>query len=118
VRHALKEAKISGFSDQPPDMISLEPVKTRGEAIDPAKLFDDPKFAERAGLGSGLFTSRRLVGAAVLELDRGTVAHLLMRFDLTNLRKHTAAVLHGVQWNSAGEPEGGMTVVALAPTPR
>jgi hypothetical protein len=40
----------------------------------------------------------------------------MMRFDLTALKERSAAVLHGAQWNERGEPEGGMTVVALAPT--
>ncbi len=39
-----------------------------------------------------------------------------MRFDLSNLKERTAVVLHGVQFSAAGAPEGGMTLVALAPT--
>ena len=70
----------------------------------------------RAGLGSGLFKSDRLVAAAELELDTKHVSRLVMRFDLSNLKEGTAVVLHGAQWNGAGNPEGGMTVIALAPT--
>jgi hypothetical protein len=110
----LKGTKIHGFSDQPPDSVTLDPGKG-GREVDPADL--DPKFAERAGIGSGLFKSDRLVAAAELELDTRHVSRLLMRFDLSNLKKGTAVVLHGVQWDATGRAEGGMTVVALAPTP-
>jgi hypothetical protein len=111
----LKGTKIRGFSDQPPDSVTLEPVKGGGRAIDPRDL--DPEFAERAGIGTGLFRSDRLLAAAELELDTRHVSRLVMRFDLSNLKEHSAVVLHGVQWDGAGRPEGGMTVVALAPTP-
>jgi hypothetical protein len=116
VRGALKKAKVGRFSDEPPEQVMLEPVGTKGREIDPGDVFGDPKLASQAGIGSGLFKYDRLVGAAVLELDTKRLSALLLRFDLTNLAKGTAVVLHGAQWNSAGEAEGGMTVVALAPS--
>jgi hypothetical protein len=116
VRKALKEAGITGFSQRPPGKVTLEVVKAHGGEIDPQKLCDDQKFAAASGIGSGLFDAGRLVGAASLELEPNRLARLLMRFDLSDLDERTAAVLHGVQWNEAGEAEGGMTVIALAPT--
>src|SRR4051794_1153542 len=115
VRGALKEAGVGGFSDEPPGDVSLEPIDTRGEAIDPDKLLGGV-FAETSGVGSGLFARDRLLAALALELEPQRLAGVLMRFDLTTLKEGTAAVLHGAQWNESGEPEGGMTVVALAPT--
>jgi hypothetical protein len=117
VRGTLKKAKVGRLSDRPPDKVTLEPLKGRGREIDPKELLGDPKFAGASGLGEGLFAQDRIVGAAMLELDRRRVTQLLMRFDLSNLEKRTGVVLHGAQWNAAGEPEGGMTVIALAPTP-
>jgi hypothetical protein len=116
VKKALKKAGIRGFAQRPPDKVTLEPVKGRGGEINPKELYSDPDFVQRAGLDSGLFDSDRVVAAAELELAPNKLARLLMRFDLSNLDKQTAVVLHGVQWNEAGEAEGGMTVIALAPT--
>ena len=115
VKKQLKKAGIARFSQRPPDKITLEPVKARGEEIDPKELYADPEFVQRAGIGSGLFGSGRVVAAAALELAPNKLARLLMRFDLSNLDDRTAVVLHGVQWNEAGEAEGGMTVIALPP---
>jgi hypothetical protein len=42
---------------------------------------------------------------------------LILRWDHSGLEPLTGAVLHGAQWNEHGEPEGGITVVAMAPTP-
>jgi hypothetical protein len=41
-----------------------------------------------------------------------------VRFDHSNLRPRTAAVLHVAQWTEDGRPEGGMTIVAVAPRDR
>jgi hypothetical protein len=111
----LKKAGCSGFSDRPPDKITLEPIKTTGEQIDPTELLENREFAERAGLGKGLFAGDRLLGAASLDLGPRKLAGLLLRFNLLNLPERTAAVMHGAQWNAQGEPEGGITLVALAP---
>jgi hypothetical protein len=116
VRNSLKKAGFAGFSDQPPGKVTVEALKTRGKPIDPRQLLKDPQFAAQSGLGKGLFAESRLLGAATLDLRPDRVSRLVLRFDLSNLAKRTAVVLHGVQWNEAGEAEGGMTVVALAPT--
>jgi hypothetical protein len=114
VRGALKHAGCTGFSDQPPAKVVLEPLKGSGEAIDPAELLKS-SFGERAHLGEGLFAADRLIGAAMLDLEPRRLVELLLRFDHSNLKPGTAVVMHGVQWNEAGDAEGGMTVVALAP---
>jgi hypothetical protein len=115
VRPGLKKAGCSGFSDDPPGKVDLDPGKT-GEQIDPGGLIkENPEFAEAAGLGGGLFSHRRLLGAATMELAPDELSTLVMRFDLSNLAEDSAVVLHGAQWNESGQPEGGMTVVALAP---
>jgi hypothetical protein len=116
VRKSLKKAGVTGFADQPPGKVTFEPVGTGGKEIDPGKLLGDAKFAQASGLGSGLFGSNQLVGAAALDLNTKRPGRLLMRFDLSHLSEGTAAVLHGVQWNEAGEAQGGMTMIALAPT--
>jgi hypothetical protein len=114
VRGALKRAGCTGFSQRPPDQVVVEPLKGSGEAIDPGELLKS-SFAERSGLGRGLFATERLLGAATLDLETERLAHLLLRFDHSNIDERNAVVMHGVQWNEQGDPEGGMTVVALAP---
>jgi hypothetical protein len=116
VRGALKEAGVTGFAQRPLPKVELEPDGGAGREIDPKELLDDPGFAAKAGLGSGLFTAGRILAAAELDLGTHALAHLVLRFDLSDLAQDTAAVLHGVQWSADGEPEGGMTVIALAPT--
>jgi hypothetical protein len=115
LRPGLKKAGFRGFAKEPPSKVALEPVKTRGEEIDPRKLLKNRRFAKRSGLGKGLFAEDRLIGAATMELGPRKLARLLLRFDHSNLRARTAVVLHGAQWSEKGDPEGGMTVVALAP---
>jgi hypothetical protein len=116
IRPALEKAGCKGISERPPDTITLDTGKTPGEQLDPRDLIrENPKFAESAGLGGGLFAIDRLIGAAVMDLAPDELSTLIMRFDLSNLDEGTAAVLHGAQWNESGMPEGGMTVVALAP---
>ena len=75
-------------------------------------------FAKRAGLGEGLFADGRLVAAAALDLGPRKLSGLVLRFDHSNIKKGSAVVLHGAQWNERGDPEGGMTVVAVAPVDR
>jgi hypothetical protein len=113
VRKALKGKGFRGFSQNPPGAVTLEP-HAKGEEVDPVKLAKGGGFS---GLGgSGLFARKRLLAAVNMELGPRSLATLIMRFDHSSINKRTAVVLHGVQWNENGEPEGGMTVVALAPT--
>src|SRR2546421_3489110 len=115
LRGALAEAKVSGFSEEPPSKVTLEAVKAAGEEIDPRLLLKRRAFAKRAGLGAGLFAGDPLLAAASLELGPRTVSGLILRFDHSNLKDRSAVVLHGAQWSEKGDPEGGMTIVALAP---
>jgi hypothetical protein len=117
VRPALKKAKVDGFSDRPPDKVTLEGIGVGGQELDPARLFKKSKFAERAGLGLGLFAKDRLLAAAELkDLGPRRLSYLLLRFDHSNIGDRTAVVLHGAQWSERGDAEGGMTIVAVAPT--
>ena len=117
IRGLLEQAKFSGFSRKPPAEIRFE-ADARYEEIDPARLLDDGAFAERAGLGQGLLAADRLLGAAAVDLGPRKLSRLLLRFDHSNLEERKAAVLHVVQWSEQGDPEGGMTIVALAPRGR
>jgi hypothetical protein len=118
VRPGLKKAGCSGFSEQPPATVEPDPGK-HGERIDPHQLIkENPKLAEAAGLGTGLFSGSLLLGAATMDLAPDQLSTLVLRFDLSNLDENSAAVLHGAQFNENGEPEGGMTVVAMAPIDR
>jgi hypothetical protein len=115
VRGALKGSGFRGFAQQAPGNISLE-VLGRGQEISPGDLLKRGSDVKFDGLGKGLFNRKRLIGAASMVLGPRTLTSLILRFDHSNLRKRTAAVMHGVQWNEKGQAEGGMTVVALAPT--
>jgi hypothetical protein len=115
VRPALEEAKIERLSDRPPDAVSVEPLDGAGTEIDPRDLLKDGDFAAQSGLGKGLFSEGLLLGAVALDLEEDKLARLLLRFDHSNLEPQTAVVLHGAQWSETGKPEGGMTVIALAP---
>jgi hypothetical protein len=117
VRPGLKEAEVDGFSEEPPEKVTLEGVNVQGREIDPARLFDDTEFAEHAGLGLGVFADDRLLAAAELDdLEPARLSHLLLRFDHSNIGDRRAVVLHGCQWNERGDAEGGITIVAVAPT--
>jgi hypothetical protein len=115
VRPQLDDAKISGFSQRPPDIMSVEPLAGVGNQIDPRDLLNDAGFVAQSGFGQGLFTEGQLQGGAVLDLEEDKLARLLLRFDHSNIDPNTAVVLHGAQWSESGRPEGGMTVIALAP---
>jgi hypothetical protein len=115
VRGALKGEGFRGFSSDPPAEVRLEPVKTRGSQIDPGALLRKSSV-KLDGLGRGLFNRKRLLAALELELGPRSLSSVLMRFDHSNIHKRTGVVLHGVQWNEQGQQEGGMTVIALAPT--
>jgi len=114
-RKSLKKGTFKGFSGRPPGKVTFEALGTSGREVDPGTLLGDGKFVGKSGLGKGLFSERRIVGAASLDLSLKRLSGLLMRFDLSDLDEHTAVVLHGAQYSAAGRPEGGMTVVALAP---
>jgi hypothetical protein len=118
VRGTLKGSGFRGFSSDPPAEVRLEPFKTRGSQIDPGALLRRSSGVKLEGLGKGLFNRKRLLAAAELQLGPRSLSSLLMRFDHSNINKRTGVVLHGVQWNEKGEQEGGMTVIALAPTDR
>jgi hypothetical protein len=111
VRHALGHTTIS---KQPPKQVTLEPDPKHGNAIDPHDLLHNGPFLEQSGFGKGLFAPDRLLAGAEVELGPDELAYLLLRFDHSNLKEHSAAVLHGVQWDEHGRAEGGMTVVAVA----
>jgi hypothetical protein len=112
---ALARAHVT-ISEQPPREVAIEVVGAKGGDIDPAELLRDGPFVERSGLGTGLFAADRLLRAAQLDLGRRRGPRLVLRFDHSNLQPRTAVVLHGAQWDASGVPEGGMTVVVLAPT--
>jgi len=115
VRAALRGTRFRGFAQEPPDTLRID-VVGRGKQIDPRDLLPRRSHVKFEGLGRGLFNRKRLVGAAQLILGPRSLSSLVLQFDHSNLFKRTAAVLHGVQWNEQGQAEGGMTLVALAPT--
>lgn len=113
VKRNLKRRKFNGFSQQPPGEVTIEMENARGGAVDPAKL------AKGIGIGrKGLFRTNLLVAGASAGLGPRTLSAALLRFDLSHLEPATAMVLHGAQFDENGVPEGGTTLVALAPTAR
>ena len=107
VRKALGRRKFAGFSGRRPEAVRLH-VGKLGEEIDP------PRVPRKAG--GGLFASDRLLAAARVELGPRESDAIHLGFDHSNLRESQAVVLHVAQWDTNGRPEGGLTVVALAPT--
>jgi hypothetical protein len=116
LRSQLKKAGLRGFSDQPPAETSLETPDGNGEPLEIQRLLKDGQLIEQGGMGKGLWKSDRLLNAAILDLSTEELSRVIFRFDLSNLKERTAVVLHGAQWSDSGKPEGGMTIVALAPT--
>jgi hypothetical protein len=114
IERALKQGKVTGFSREAPNEIWLEALDAKWEGIEPAYLLK--KLPKQAGLGEGLFARDRLLGAAAVELGPRKPARLVLRFDHSNLKPRSAVVLHVAQWSEQGKPEGGMTIVAVAPT--
>lgn len=111
----LKKSRVKGFSDEPPAAVTLVVEKpARGGQIGVKEI--DADAAGSAGIGKGLFARKRLVAAAEIELGPRTQSSLVMRFDHSNIQAGTAAMLHAVQLDERGHLEGGMTVVARAPT--
>jgi hypothetical protein len=118
LRPVLKRAGVDGFSTNPPNDVRVEGLDVKSVRLDPSRLSRRGRFERQAGIEKGLFADDRRVAAAAVELGPRKPSRLLLRFDHSNLDKGTAVVLHGAQWDEAGRPEGGMTVVAVAPTDR
>jgi hypothetical protein len=114
INRAIGRRRLAGFSTEPPDTLIVETVKARGKQVDPRDLLRSP-FGRAAGLGRGVFGRGRLVAAASMILGPRTLSSVILRFDHSNLAPRTAVVLHGAQWREDGTPEGGITLVALAP---
>jgi hypothetical protein len=112
IRHGLGHTAVSKL---PPDKVVLDPDPKHGEPIDPCSLLDNGPFMEQSGLGSDLWVEDRLLAGAKVELRPEELSTLTLRFDHSNLKPHTAVVLHGAQWDENGRAEGGLTVVAVAP---
>jgi hypothetical protein len=102
VRRTLREAKIR-FSADPPEVAQLEVVGARA-----ARTKSPP-------VRSPLFLGDRLLAGASFVLGPRKPAEVVLRFDHSNLKPGTAAVMHVAQVDSRGIPEGGMTVIAVAP---
>ncbi|HEX8745013.1 MAG TPA: hypothetical protein VF712_17950 [Thermoleophilaceae bacterium] len=115
VRKYVGRRKFLGFSAEPPREFAIEPGRT-GKQISVGTLLNKRRFVRRALIGKGLFAKKRLLGAATVELGPRRTTELAVAFDHSNLRSRTAVVLHGAQWDATGRPEGGITIVALAPT--
>src|SRR3954454_3905692 len=112
IRRALGHTKIS---KAPPAKVTFDPDPKHGNPIDPSSLLDNGPFTEKSGLGHGLFAPDRLVAGAELELHPNEITQLMLSFEHTTLKPHSAGVLHGVQREEHGNAEGGITVVAVAP---
>jgi hypothetical protein len=112
IRHALRHTTVSR---EPPLKVDIEPDPDCGKPIDPLGLLHNGPFVEQSGLGQGLWTEDRLLAGAELELRLKELSTLTLRFDHSNLKPHSAVVLHGAQWDEHGRAEGGLTVVAVAP---
>lgn len=109
--------RFKGFSPDPPAKVLVEAAGAKGEKLPPIGTLLGGPFGEVSGVGGkGLFAENRLVGGVSLTLAPQKLSEVVMRFDHSNLKPNTAVMLHGAQWSEDGTPEGGMTVVALAPT--
>jgi hypothetical protein len=117
IREILRAGLPKGtrFSGKPPAALELDGGDAKGQPVDPGKLLGRRRFAARSGLGRGVFREDLLLAAAAVELGPRRRNELVLRFDHTNLERRGALVLHVAQWNEAGVPEGGITVVAPAP---
>ncbi|MFL5782859.1 MAG: hypothetical protein ACJ760_16195 [Thermoleophilaceae bacterium] len=103
VRRTLREAKIR-FSPDPPAKVELEVIGARATRT------------MRPPVRNPLFLGDRLLAGASFVLGPRKPAEVLLRFDHSNLKTGTAAVMHVAQVDARGIPEGGMTVIAVAPT--
>jgi hypothetical protein len=103
IRGQLKEAKVRGFSQVPPAGVKLEVVGARA------------RRTTRVPLRNPLFLGSRLLAATSFDLGPRKPVEVILRFDHSNLKDRTAAVMHVAQVDARGIPEGGMTVIAVAP---
>jgi hypothetical protein len=117
VRSQLTRSKLS-VSNDPPQRVELEADAGAGEPIDPRRLLKSRRFARASGLGEGLLAEERLLATTSVDLGPRKASRIVVRFDHSNLRPRTAAVLHVAQFTEDGRPEGGMTIVAVAPRDR
>jgi hypothetical protein len=108
-RNLGRRRKFDGFSQQRPDPVTIEFENARGGEI---KLGELPKVG---GRGSR-FTQKTLLVAGSAVLGPRTLSAVLLGFDHSSLEPRTAVVLHGAQWDESGRLEGGMTLVAMAPS--
>jgi hypothetical protein len=115
LRKGLAAAKARGFSKEPPARVELDADGADVEQVDPLKLLRNRSFARQSGLGGGVFREDRLIAAGAVELGPRKPTHLLLGFDHSNIRRGTSVVLHGAQFDEARRPEGGITIVAVAP---
>jgi hypothetical protein len=115
LKKGLAAAKASGFSKEPPARVELGASGPVVEQIDPLKLLQNGGFVHQSGLGSGVFREDRLIAAGAVELGPRKPTHLLLGFDHSNIERGTSVVLHGAQFDQRGRPEGGITIVAVAP---
>lgn len=102
------------ISPEPPKQISVDVEGARSRKIDPREL-GTGVLGEQTGVGHGVFRDDNLLAAAEFELGSKRPASVVLHFDHSNLRPESGAVLHGAQFDEHGHPEGGMTIVALAP---
>jgi hypothetical protein len=102
IRRALKEAKVR-FSQEPPAGVKLDVVGARARGT------------KRVPVRNPLFMGDRLLAATSFDLGPRKPVEVLMRFDHSNLKERTAAVMHVAQVDARGIGEGGMTVIAVAP---
>jgi hypothetical protein len=114
LRKGLAAAKSRGFSKEPPQTIELGAAGSTVDQVSPGKLLGGT-FGRKSGLGQGVFREDLLLAAGSVELGPRRPTHLLLGFDHSNIRKGSAVVLHGAQFDERGRPEGGMTIVAVAP---
>jgi hypothetical protein len=112
IRRALPSHTV--ISKEPPKQVIFEPDPKLGNPIDPHDLLKNGPFTEKSGFGHGLFAPDRLVAGAEIELQPDELVKLPLRFDHTNLKRHSVAILHGAQWDEHGRAEGGLTVMAVA----
>jgi hypothetical protein len=114
LKKGLAAAKSRGFSKEPPQTVELGAAGETVEQVNPGKLMKGP-LGRKSGIGQGVFREDLLLGAWSVELGPRRPTHLLLGFDHSNIRKGSAVVLHGAQFDERGRPEGGMTIVAVAP---
>lgn len=109
--------RFPGFSADPPNDTAIEGSRATGSEIDPKELLANKNFTAKSGVGrrGGLFEEDRLLRAASMTLGPSKLAEVRLWFDHSNADSGKAVVFHAAQWDANGKPEGGMTIVALAP---